>query len=224
MFATVGKLLAVSAAAVSLAATPLFSSVGSFSLTPNEEEVVTQVASRAQGGDFDQDVVEIPASSPYAIQPVDEKSFSKTITMTPEEVTKLTEAEQAALQDTKVILSDSNGSEYITFEKAGSDQPVFGARISEKPCAGRHDFYRMVNTSGTNYCFANKGSKNIVRKNIKGVCPGANEGQIRYRYNNGTALVTELSPKRGPYPPSQYTTCHWFNGNKSYESKTVYIH
>lgn len=223
MFATVGKLLAVSTATLSLLATPFFGPAANPFLTQDSEKVVAQSTVSIAAEDSE-DVVEISPFSPYAIMPKDENSFDKIVTMTAQEVADLTEDEQAKLQDTKVLLSDGNADEYVTFEKTGSDSPAFGARISEKPCAGRHDFYRLVNTSGTNYCFANAGTKSFSRDKIKGHCPGANQGKFTYHYfTAGGYRYDGETSYRGPLPSSKYSTCYWLNNGTYATSDKVII-
>jgi hypothetical protein len=80
-------------------------------------------------------------------------------------------------------------------------------QITQPACAGRTDFYRIIDSSGFTRCFANSGTATLSSgywTNITTLCPGANTG--RTEYVNGS--TNTWSVWRGPVSP--YSTCYSF--------------
>jgi hypothetical protein len=79
--------------------------------------------------------------------------------------------------------------------------------ITHPACAGRTDFYRLIDTSGYQQCFANTGVYTLTSGywvNTQYLCPGNNYG--RTEYLNGT--INTWSLWRGP--ELVYSTCYQF--------------
>lgn len=129
------------------------------------------------------------------------------------EFTALSESERAKLVGKKIELSDSD-LEYATVEKLEYSEvvePEFTTFTNKVTCGNRLDWYRLVNTSMGNTCFANAGSKSVGVSKVKGHCPGANEG--RFRYARGDGKSDGVSDWRGPMAKSAWTSCFWLNNN-----------
>lgn len=80
-------------------------------------------------------------------------------------------------------------------------------QITMPPCAGRKDFYRIIDTSGYQRCFANSGTWSLSSgywSNILYLCPGNNRG--RTEWVNGT--TNTWSVWRGA--EWNYDTCYSF--------------
>jgi hypothetical protein len=80
-------------------------------------------------------------------------------------------------------------------------------QITSPDCDGRIDFYRIVDSSGNQLCFANSGTWTRADgywANILYLCPGNNEG--RTEWVNGS--TNTWSVWRGP--ESDYNTCYSF--------------
>ena len=80
--------------------------------------------------------------------------------------------------------------------------------ITNPSCGGRIDFYRIIDTSGYQRCFANSGTWTLTSGywvNIKYLCPGNNNGRTKY----WTGSVNYWSVWRGP--ETNWNTCYAFS-------------
>lgn len=93
--------------------------------------------------------------------------------------------------------------------------------ITAVTCGSRVDWYRLVNTSGTAYCYRNAGMTYVKHAKIRSLCPGANQGRVQYR--NPADGKTYYSPYRGPLAASQHTLCYQFANNANYGVERVQI-
>lgn len=85
---------------------------------------------------------------------------------------------------------------------------VIQPMITNPPCNGRTDFYRIIDSSGYTRCFANSGTWTLADSywtNITTLCPGNNRG--RTEWLNG--VTNTWSVWRGP--ESNYNYCYSFS-------------
>lgn len=184
-----------------------------------------QARAAAAFGNSAGDIIDVP----------DESEFAGTVTLPQAEVETLSDSERGALVGKKIELAGNNA-EYATIEElpeqTGTTQAPSATlaktgAIHELSCpaGGDHQWFRMVESSGRNHCFASAGDMH-VSYTIKGRCPGANKGQIKWGYTNAGSWSegnTKWDSKVGPLPSSKYSTCYWYTSPKVVRSYRLHI-
>jgi len=77
--------------------------------------------------------------------------------------------------------------------------------INPVNCGSRKDWYRTITSSNVAFCYANSGTMDVLTKNVKKLCPGANRGRVMYMHN----ALRYWTTWRGKV--TNYNTCYSFD-------------